>query len=163
MSKNFVPSYDEHKLLAAIAEKVFAIQYIANGDLKSALNDIYGKREAILMLSVAMSEMFERLRKSNPIYNDFFGKEIIKRIADQRNIIAHNYHKSMPNRAKSVLQHILPIVSKVLNEKFHNSLNLGFAIYKNNIAYKEENAKKQELKHYANKHNTQNLENGLKM
>ena len=142
---NAKPTYDEHSLLKSIAEKIFAIEYISKGDLKSALNDIYGKRESILALSVAVWEYLSKLNQSNPKYKEIFGKDIYKQMHNFRNIIAHDYNTFKPNVANYSLRFCIKRIKSTLKNDFEMAFNAGYGIFKGNVRYKESHNQKSNL------------------
>ena len=142
---NAKPTYDEHSLLKSIAEKIFAIEYIAKGDLKSAFSDIYGKRESILALSVAMWEYMSKLNQFNSKYKEIFGKDIYRQMHNFRNVIAHDYNTFKPNVATYSLRFCMKRIKFILKNNFEVAFNAGYGAYKSNVRYKESNNQKSNL------------------
>lgn len=112
-------SNDEIVRLKSIAKKIDDIYAIVDrhGGIVKTLEDLEGQ-PAILMLIVAISEQFDKLKKQNSKVLWHFDEVDIKGIIGVRNYIAHDYdgvnlaiietdlRENMP-RIKSVLKKII--------------------------------------------------------
>jgi|GEM_PF-6933168 hypothetical protein len=56
---NFKATDDEFNKIASLIEKISAIEYISDGDLSAASKDIYGKCEAIFMITMSISDILK--------------------------------------------------------------------------------------------------------
>lgn len=85
-------SDDELVRLKSIAKKIDDIYAIVerHGGIIKALEDLEGQ-PAILMLIVAISEQFDKLKKQNSKALEYFHEADIKGIIGVRNYIAHDY------------------------------------------------------------------------
>lgn len=83
---------DDIVRLKTIYKKIQDIETIVlrHNGISNALADIEGQ-PAILMLIVAMSEQFDKLKKKNSNILDNFDTEDIKGLIGVRNYIAHDY------------------------------------------------------------------------
>jgi len=112
-------SDDELVRLKSITKKIDDIYTIVDrhGGIVKALEDLEGQ-PAILMLIVAISEQFDKLKKQNSKVLEHFNEADIKGIIRVRNYIAHDYdgvnlaiietdlRENMP-RIKVILQNII--------------------------------------------------------
>ena len=85
-------SDDELVRLKSIAKKIDDIYTIVDrhGGIVTALEDLEGQ-PAILMLIVAISEQFDKLKKQNSKILEYFNEADVKGIIRVRNYIAHDY------------------------------------------------------------------------
>ncbi|MDA3053327.1 hypothetical protein OFO01_07630 [Campylobacter sp. JMF_01 NE2] len=143
MSK-IVPTYDEHKRLGFLAEKIFAIEHIANGDFRGALNDVYGKREAIFALAIGLVESLNVLISRNKAYERLFNESTITYLKGLRNTLGHRYNIVNLDCCEITLKSQLPKLKNILNENFPQSVNRGYAIYQSNLRFKESLKNQQE-------------------
>lgn len=83
---------DEIVRLKSITKKIDDIYVIIerHGGIVKALEDLEGQ-PAILMLIVAISEQFDKLKKQNSKVLEHFEEADIKGIVGVRNYIAHDY------------------------------------------------------------------------
>lgn len=137
-STNFKVSDDEFNKIASLIEKISAIEYISNGDLSAAMEDIYGKREAIFMITMSISDILKKLTDNNIVLKIVLGDENVKKIIRQRNFLGHDYDSIKPHITMSVLRNTLPEFKETIKEHIPDAYEQGVKDFNEKVALKKE-------------------------
>ncbi len=108
---------DELIRLASIHQKISDIYTIVerHGSITKALSDLEGQ-PAVLMLVVAISEQFDKLKKQNSNILNHFEIEDIKGIIGVRNYIAHDYDGVNLATIETDLRENMPRIKKIAED-----------------------------------------------
>jgi uncharacterized protein with HEPN domain len=108
---------DEIVRLKSVAKKLSDIYFIIDrhGGIVKALEDMEGQ-PAILMLIVAISEQFDKLKKQSSKILDTFDEVDIKGIVWVRNYIAHDYDGINLAIVETDLRENMPRIKKIVEE-----------------------------------------------
>lgn len=137
-SAHFKVTEDEFNKIASLIEKISAIEYISDGDLSAAMKDIYGKREAIFMITMSISDTLKKLTDNNVVLSIVLGDRNVKKIIDQRNILGHNYDSIKPHITISVLKNTLPEFKEAVKEHIPEAYKQGIKDFNEKVALKKE-------------------------
>lgn len=137
-SAHFKVTEDEFNKIASLIEKISAIEYISDGDLSAAMKDIYGKREAIFMITMSISDTLKKLTDNNIVLSIVLGDRNVKKIIDQRNILGHNYDSIKPYITMSVLKNTLPEFKEAVKEHIPEAYEQGIKDFNEKVALKKE-------------------------
>jgi hypothetical protein len=137
-SANFKVSDDEFNKIASLIEKISAIEYISNGNLSAAMEDIYGKREAIFMITMSISDILKKLTSNNVVLKVVLGDDNVEKIIKQRNLLGHDYDSIKPHITMSVLKNVLPEFKEAIKEHIPDAYEQGIKDFNEKVALKKE-------------------------
>ena len=137
-SAHFKVTDDEFNKIASLIEKISAIEYISDGDLSAAMKDIYGKREAIFMITMSVSDILKKLTDNNVLLKIVLGDRNVKKIIDQRNFLGHDYDSIKPQITFSVLKDTLPEFKEAVKDHIPEAYEQGIKDFNEKVALKKE-------------------------
>ena len=102
------------------------------------MKDIYGKREAIFMITMSISDTLKKLTDNNVVLRIVLGDRNVKKIIDQRNILGHNYDSIKPHITFSVLKYTLPEFKEAVKDHIPEAYEQGIKDFNEKVALKKE-------------------------
>jgi len=113
---------DDLVRLRSILSKMQDIEtiIIRHGSITQALDDLEGQ-PAILMLIVAISEQFSKLKKHNSMLLESFDQDDIRGMIDVRNYIAHDYDGINLAFVEDDLRENFPRIKKMIESILNES------------------------------------------